>query len=76
MEIRIGILHAPREIVIESTDSADAVQAAVDAALASGNTLRLHDEKGRIVLIPAAHLGYVDIAAVETRRVGFGGVAS
>ena len=76
MEIRIGVLHAPREIVFESNDSADAVQAAVDAALASGNTLRLQDEKGRIVLIPAANLGYVDIAAVETRRVGFGGIAS
>lgn len=74
VEIRIGILHAPREIVIESNETADEVLAAVDAAISAGSTLRLHDEKGRIVLIPAANLGYVDIAAVESRRVGFGGL--
>lgn len=76
VEIRIGILHAPREIVIESNETADEVLAAVDAAISAGSTLRLHDEKGRTVLIPAANLGYVDIAAVESRRVGFGGIAS
>lgn len=76
MEIRIGILHAPREIVIESGETTEAIQASVDAALASGATLRLSDEKGRVVLIPAGHLAYVDIAAAEVRRVGFGGLAS
>lgn len=73
MEIRIGILHAPREVVIDTTSSADEVQAAVDAALSKGTTLRLTDDKGRTVLVPAAHIGYVDIAGTEARRVGFGG---
>ena len=72
MEIRIGILHAPREIVFESGDSAEAIQAAVDAAIAANATLRLQDDKGRVVIVPAANLGYVDIAAAESRRVGFG----
>lgn len=74
MEIRIGILHAPREIVIESSESADVIQAAVEAAIAANTTLQLQDEKGRVVLVPAANLGYVDIAATESRRVGFGKV--
>ena len=74
MEIRIGILHAPREIVIESGETAEELKAAVDAAIAANATLQLVDEKGRIVLVPAANLGYVDIAAVESRRVGFGKV--
>ena len=76
MEIRIGILHAPREVVIESAESVEAVQAAVDAAINENTTLRLHDEKGRAVIVPAAHIAYIDIAAAEPRRVGFGGVAS
>lgn len=74
MEIRIGILHAPREIVIESSESADAIQAAVEAAIAANTTLQLQDEKGRVVLVPAANIGYIDIAATESRRVGFGKV--
>lgn len=72
MEIRIGILHAPREIVIESSETAEAIQTAVEAAIAAQATLQLNDEKGRVVLVPVANLGYIDIAAVESRRVGFG----
>ncbi len=76
MEIRIGVLHAPREVVIDTTLTPDEVHAAVDAALNAGTPLRFSDEKGREVIVPAAHLAYVDIAAVESRRIGFGGVAS
>jgi predicted alternative tryptophan synthase beta-subunit len=72
VEIRIGILHAPREIVIESSETAEAIQTAVEAAIAAQATLQLNDEKGRVVLVPIANLGYIDIAAVESRRVGFG----
>jgi predicted alternative tryptophan synthase beta-subunit len=72
VEIRIGILHAPREIVIESSETAEAIQTAVEAAIAAQATLQLNDEKGRVVLVPVANLGYIDIAAVESRRVGFG----
>lgn len=71
MEIRIGILHAPREVMIDTVASADEVQSAVDAALSNGTTLKLTDEKGRSVLIPAAHIAYVEIAGPEGRRVGF-----
>lgn len=71
MEIRIGILHAPREVTIDSNMSAEQVQAAVDAALNSGTALRLTDDKGRAILVPAAHIAYVDVAGPESRRVGF-----
>ena len=72
MEIRIGILHAPREIVIESGETAEAILAAVDAAIAANTALQLQDDKGRVVLVPAGNLGYVDIAASLSRRVGVG----
>ncbi len=76
MEIRIGVLHAQREVVIDTTLTLDEVHAAVNAALDSGSALRLSDEKGREVIMPAAHIAYIDIAAAESRRIGFGGVAS
>jgi hypothetical protein len=34
--------------------------------------LRLVDDKGRLVVIPGAVIGYVEIGAPESRRVGFG----
>ncbi len=72
MEVRIGILHTSREVVIDSTLTADEISAAVDAAIAANSTVRLSDDKGRSVAIPAATIAYVDIAAADSRKVGFG----
>jgi hypothetical protein len=72
MEIRIGVQNNPREIVIESSDSTDKITKAVNAALTKGETLSLQDDKGRTVIIPAGVLAYVDIAASDIRKVGFG----
>jgi hypothetical protein len=72
MEIRIGVNHSPREVVLESNDSADKISKAVDAALASGETLKLKDDKGRVVIVPASAIAYVDIAAADKGKVGFG----
>ena len=72
MEVKIGIQNIGREIVLESAQDADAVTKLVEAAIAKGSELRLADEKGRVVIIPANVLGYVEIGAEEARRVGFG----
>ncbi len=73
MEVKIGVLHAPREINIESAQSADEVEKAVADALAGDSKLlSLVDEHGRKVLIPADRLAYVEIGEPATRRVGFG----
>ncbi|MCU1575243.1 MAG: ATP-binding protein [Micrococcaceae bacterium] len=72
MEIRIGIQNVGREIVLESGQSTDEVAQLVAAALADGSQLRLTDEKGRVVLVPGNVLGYVELGAEESRRVGFG----
>ncbi len=72
MEIKIGIQNVGREIVLESTQTTDEVAANVTEAIAKGAELRLTDEKGRVVLVPASVLGYVEIGAEESRRVGFG----
>ena len=73
MEVKIGVQFAPRELVLESSQSPDEVAKAVDDALrADIGVLALEDEKGRRVLVPADKLAYVEIAEVEQRRVGFG----
>ena len=75
MEVRIGVQHATRELVIESGQTTDAITDAVSAALA-GKTevLSLEDERGRRVVVPATKLAYVEIGEPESRRVGFGAV--
>jgi hypothetical protein len=72
VEVKIGIQNIGREIVLESTQDADAVAKVVGDALAKGTELRLTDEKGRLIIVPASVLGYVEIGAQESRRVGFG----
>ena len=72
MEVKIGIQNVGREIVLESAQDADAVAKVVAEAIAKGSELRLNDEKGRQLIVPANVLGYVEIGAEEVRRVGFG----
>ncbi|MHA7241124.1 DUF3107 domain-containing protein [Arthrobacter sp. TMS1-12-1] len=72
MEVKIGIQNVNREIILESSESADAIAELVGQALGGGTELRLKDSKGRLVIVPTAVLGYVEIGAEETRRVGFG----
>ncbi|MCU1564905.1 MAG: hypothetical protein V7635_828 [Arthrobacter sp.] len=72
MEVKIGIQNIGREIVLESTQDADALAKVVGEAISKGTELRLTDDKGRQIIVPANVLGYVEIGAEEVRRVGFG----
>jgi hypothetical protein len=73
VEVRIGVKGAPRELSLESAQSADEIQAIVDSALKDGTpTVTLVDEKGRRVVVASDKLAYVEIAESDTRRVGFG----
>ena len=74
MEITIGVQNLPREIVLESDQSADQVAAAVAAALLGGAALELTDTRGRRVIVPSGVLGYVEIGAETKARVGFGSI--
>jgi hypothetical protein len=72
VEVKIGVLHTPREIVLESTQSHDEVEELVAAALKSvDGQLVLTDERGRRVIIPANLVAYVEIAQGDQRKVGF-----
>ncbi|MGW6393167.1 DUF3107 domain-containing protein [Streptomyces sp. NPDC055103] len=73
MEVKIGVQYAPREIVLESGQSAEEVERAVaDALSGKAQLLSLSDEKGRKVLIPADKIAYVELGEPAVRRVGFG----
>ena len=72
MEIKVGIQHVTREVVVDSADSADDVEKAFNAALSDDGFLRLNDTHGRKVLIPASKVAYIDLGEENARRVGFG----
>lgn len=71
MEIRIGIQHVNREVVLESNESLSAVQKSIDAALANGSLLTLTDQKGRTVIVPGDKIAFIEIGAQSAGRVGF-----
>src|SRR5690606_35653079 len=72
MDIRIGILNAPRELNFESSQTAEEVVGAVTQALESGAAfVRLLDDKGSVFVVPTANLAYVEVGTEESRRVGF-----
>jgi hypothetical protein len=72
VEVKIGIRDVAREVVLESEQSPDTVAELVNSAITSQGMLRLTDDKGRLVIVPGQLIGYVEIGAPETRRVGFG----
>lgn len=75
MEVRIGVRGAPRELVLDSNQSADEIQKSVDSALKNeAPTVTLTDEKGRRIVVATDKLAYVEIAETEGRRVGFGAI--
>ncbi|SFO92782.1 Protein of unknown function [Geodermatophilus dictyosporus] len=74
MEVKIGVQHSPRELVVDSPKTPDEIAADVAKAV-SGATkdglLTLEDERGRRVMIPVDRIAYVEIAQADQRRVGF-----
>ena len=75
MEVRIGVKGAPRELVLDSNQSADDIQKTIDVALKDGApTVTLTDDKGRRVVVATDKLAYIEIAESEGRKVGFGAI--
>ena len=74
MEIKVGIQHVNREVVVESSESASAVEKGLAEAMKNDSFFTVTDDRGRKVLIPAAKIAYVDLGEENARRVGFGAV--
>ena len=71
MEVKIGIQNAARELVVDTNESADAVEKLVSEAVTSDGVLAITDAKGRRVLVPAGRLAYVEIGGGVSGQVGF-----
>ena len=74
VEVKIGVQHSPRELVIDSPKTPEEIAADVSAAMSGGNKdglLTLVDERGRRVVVPVDRIAYVEIAQPDQRRVGF-----
>lgn len=74
MEIKVGLQHVTREIVVETTASAAEVEKSFADALSNSGLFSLTDERGRKVLVRAESVGYLDIGEENARHVGFGSV--
>lgn len=72
MEVKIGVQNVAREISVDTESSTEDVYDAVSAAVQDGGLLRLTDDKGKVVVVPGASLGYVEIGEPSKGRVGFG----
>jgi len=74
MDVKIGVVFAPRELVLEVNDSAAEATATVEAVLCGVvPVLWLTDAKGKRVGVPADRIAYVEVGADEAaRQVGFG----
>ena len=71
MEVKIGVTHASRELVIDTTLEAGEIEDQVRSALESGGVLSLTDAKGRRVVVPVEKLAYVEITTSTVGQVGF-----
>jgi Protein of unknown function (DUF3107) len=73
VEVKIGVQSAPRELVLETNETAEKVEQALKAALeqGEGGMFAVADDKGGKVLVPADKIAYVEFGGTEQRRVGF-----
>ena len=71
MEVKIGVQHAQRELVIDTEERSENIEKLVAEAISSGGVVALTDTKGRRVLVPADRLAYVEIGTAISGTVGF-----
>ena len=74
MQVRIGVVHSPREIEVDvASDNADEVTGEIEKGLKDGAPLLwLTDRRGRKVAVVTDKVTYVEIGTESgERRVGF-----
>jgi hypothetical protein len=72
VQVRIGVQSVPKELVVETSMSAEEVEQAVGDAIGEDDgVFTLRSRSGRVV-VPAAKLAYVEIGEADSPSVGFG----
>jgi len=71
VEVKIGVQHAPRELVVETDETPENIEKMFSEAVAAGGVLTLTDSRGRRILVPADRVSYVEIGGGVAGQVGF-----
>ena len=71
MEVKIGVQHAQRELVLDSDSTPEDIEAKVVEAVSGGGVLRLSDVKGRTIVVPADKIAYLELGSPTSSTVGF-----
>jgi hypothetical protein len=74
MELRIGVVHTPKELSLELDGTADEVVGTIDKALTDGTAIVwVTDTNGRRVGVPTDRIAYIEVDEDSgAKRVGFG----
>ncbi len=74
MEVRIGVVHTPKEILLEVDSSPDDLVKVINSAIkADDGMIWLTDTDGRKIGIPSERLAYIEMeTGPDSKRVGFG----
>jgi hypothetical protein len=71
VEVKIGVQHAPREVVLETNESVADIEKQVADAVKNSGTLAIDDVRGRKILVPGDKIAYVEIGGGVAGQVGF-----
>jgi hypothetical protein len=73
MDIKVGFVSSPRDLVISSKDEdRDALLSRVEEFLGQDSgVLKLEDAKGAVVVVVREQVAYIEIGAAAARAVGF-----
>jgi hypothetical protein len=71
VEVKIGVQHATRELVLDIEQDQDTIEKQIAEAVADGSVLTLTDTKGRSTLVPGEKIAYVEIGTGVAGHVGF-----
>jgi hypothetical protein len=75
VDVRIGVTHSPKELILEMSDDTDRdkLMKTIESTLGGDGVLLLTDRKGRNVAVPVDKVAYVEVGSSDaSRHVGFG----
>jgi hypothetical protein len=72
MEVKIGVQNVNRELVLDTDESSEDIEATIANALTNDSkVVSLTDTKGRKVIVPTDKLAYVELGSPTIGQVGF-----
>ncbi len=73
MDLRIGVINAPREIALELGDDTDvdALKSQIADAMSSETVLWVADKSGKQIAVNGAKIAYAELGTSEKPKMGF-----